>query len=127
MQPPMKSTKVILIMEDEKPLARALELKFTQAGFLTHHAQDGEEGLKILEKEHIDLILCDLMMPKMNGFQVLESLKEKKKKIPVIVLTNLSQSEDEKRVRDLGVEDFLIKSNIVVVDIIEKVKKRLQM
>ena len=79
--------KKVLIVEDEKPLARALE--FTHAGFETRTAHDGEDGLAVLEKEKFDLILCDLVMPKVDGFQVLQLLKDKKIRVPVIVLTNL--------------------------------------
>jgi two-component system alkaline phosphatase synthesis response regulator PhoP len=101
----------ILIIEDEKALARALELKLTHEGFLVTSLSSGELALPLLEKEVFCMIVCDLVMPKVDGFKVLEFIKEKNIKTPVIVLTNLSQTEDEKRVRDLGATNFFVKSN----------------
>ncbi len=118
------TTKKILILEDEKPLARALELKLNHAGFEATSVPNGEEGLLLLEKESFAFILCDLVMPKMDGFAFLERLKERKIKTPVIVLTNLSQVEDEKRARELGAVDFFIKSNIPVSEIVDHIKQK---
>lgn len=117
---PTKS-KRILIIEDEKPMARALELKLAHAGFDAISAPDGESGLAMLETQSVALILLDLVMPKVDGFKVLEALKEKKNKTPVMVLTNLSQEEDEKRAKALGAEEFFIKSNTPIATIVEKV------
>jgi DNA-binding response OmpR family regulator len=109
--------KKILVLEDEKPLARALELKLIHEGFDVKTASNGENVIDFLAKEDFSLIVCDMLMPKFDGFQVLEALNENKIKIPVIVLTNLSQAEDEKRVRELGAVDFLIKSNTPIAEI----------
>ena len=108
-------------MEDEKPMARALELKLTHAGFEVQSAFNGEDGLLLLEKETPALILCDLIMPKVDGFKVLETLKERKNKTPVIVLTNLSQEDDQKRAMALGAKEFFIKSNTSIATIVERV------
>jgi len=110
--------KKILIIEDEKPMARALELKLTYEGFEATTAFNGESAIETLEKEIFDLIICDLVMPKVNGFKVLETLKEKKVKTPVMVLTNLSQEDDEKRVKSLGAKEFFIKSNTPIANIV---------
>jgi len=110
--------KKILIIEDEKPMARALELKLTHEGFEATITLNGESALETLEKETFDLIVCDLVMPKMDGFKVLETLKEKKIKTPVIVLTNLSQEDDEKRAKSLGAKEFFIKSNTPIANIV---------
>lgn len=118
-------TKKILIIEDEKPMARALELKLTHAGFEAKSIGDGKAGLELIEREKFDLVLLDLVMPKLDGFGVLEALKEKKKSVQVMVLSNLSQEEDEKRARALGAKDFFIKSNVPIADIVERVKKLL--
>lgn len=122
----MKIPKKILIIEDEKSLARALELKLTFAGFKTKVVFNGEDGIEILNKESFDLILLDLIMPKMDGFMVLAILKAKKIKIPVLVLSNLSQDEDEKRAKEFGAKEFFIKSNTpietIVLRIIELLK-----
>lgn len=118
----MSETKKILIIEDERPLARALELKLTHVGFETKTAVNGEEGLAILQKESFDLILTDLVMPKVDGFAVLTALRERGNTTPVIVLTNLSQAEDESRARTLGAAGFLVKSDISVSEIVERIK-----
>ena len=114
--------KKILIVEDEKPIARALELKLTGAGYKIGYAGNGEEALAYLEHGKPDLILLDLIMPKMDGFSTLETLKKNGSTIPVVVLTNLGQGEDITRAKDLGAKDFFIKSNTPIADIVEKVK-----
>lgn len=118
--------KRILIMEDEKAMARALELKLKHAGFEAVAVFDGEQGLELLAKESFSLILLDLVMPKVDGFKVLEALAEKKDKTPVIVLSNLSQADDEKRARSMGAKDFFIKSNTPIAIITDKVTEFLK-
>jgi DNA-binding response OmpR family regulator len=116
-------SKKILIIEDEKPLSRALELKLIHEGFLVETLPNGEGFIDLLEKEKFSLIVCDLIMPKVDGFEVLQIIKEKKLKIPVIILTNLSQPEDEKRARDLGAVNFLVKSDTPLLKIVEQIKE----
>jgi DNA-binding response OmpR family regulator len=117
--------KKILVIEDEKPLARALELKLTHEGFLVTSAANGEIALSLLKTEKFSLIISDLIMPKMDGFQVLAFINENGIKTPVIILTNLSQAEDEKRVRALGASEFFIKSNTSIAKIVEHVKEKI--
>lgn len=119
----MAKAKKILIVEDEKPMARALELKLTGAGFEVRVCGNGQECLDLLQKEQFDLILLDLVMPVKDGFAVLSELKEKGNKVPVIVLTNLSQVDDYKRVKELGALDLFVKSDTPIAEIVEKVKK----
>lgn len=118
--------KKILVLEDEKPLARALELKLTHEGFDVKTSSNGENVLDFLKSDNFTLIICDMLMPKFDGFQVLETLNENKIKIPVIVLTNLSQAEDEKRVRELGAVDFFIKSDTPISVVVERVKEKVE-
>jgi DNA-binding response OmpR family regulator len=118
-----KSVKKILVIEDEKPLARALELKLVHEGFEVNTALNGELALEYLKKEKFSLIICDLILPKIDGFEILEFIKSNKIKTPVIILTNLSQAEDEKRVLDLGASNFFIKSNTPIAKIVEHIKK----
>jgi DNA-binding response OmpR family regulator len=118
----MATKKKILIVEDEKPMARALELKLTNAGYEVTTASDGKCGLDCLGKEDVDLILLDLIMPNLDGFGVLEALKAQGNKTPVIVLSNLSQEEDEARATALGAKGFFIKSNTPIADIVAQVK-----
>jgi DNA-binding response OmpR family regulator len=114
--------KKILIIEDEKPLAHALDLKLSHEGFAITATGSGEEALQLLSKEHFDLVLTDLIIPGVDGFKVLETIQDKKMKIPVIVMTNLNQEEDRKRASDLGATDFFVKSNSPISLIVEKVK-----
>ncbi len=118
--------KKILIIEDEKPMARALELKLAHAGFEAISVPNGEKGLEMLEQQSFSLILLDLVMPQMDGFKVLETLRKKKIETPVMVLTNLSQDDDEKRVKALGAKEFFIKSDTPIAAIVEKVAQFLK-
>ncbi len=117
---PKKPT--ILIVEDEKPLAKALYLKLTHAGFDVKCAYDGEEALEALMDKKYDLITLDLIIPKIDGFKVLEEIASQKMNARVIVASNLSQEEDFKRAKELGVEFFFVKSNTSLAEIIEKIK-----
>lgn len=118
--------KRILIIEDEKPLAHALQLKLSHEGFDIVATGSGEEALSFLEKENFDLILTDLIIPGVDGFKVLETIKDKKMKTPVIVMTNLNQEEDRKRASDLGASEFFVKSNSPISLIVQTVKNTIQ-
>ena len=118
--------KRILIIEDEKPLAHALQLKLSHEGFDIVATGSGEEALSFLEKENFDLILTDLIIPGVDGFKVLETIKDKKMKNPVIVMTNLNQEEDRKRASDLGASEFFVKSNSPISLIVQTVKNTIQ-
>ncbi|MFA6410796.1 MAG: response regulator [Candidatus Buchananbacteria bacterium] len=115
--------KKILIAEDEKPLSNALQLKLTKAGFKTEAAFNGQEALAMLNQQDFDFLILDLVMPKINGFEVLTEIKKSGKKIKIIVLSNLAQAEDQKRVKDLGAQDYFVKSNTPIGDIVKKIKE----
>lgn len=115
--------KRILIVEDEKPLAHALALKLEHEGFDVHVASNGQDGLDLLKQQAFDVALLDLMMPVVNGFQVLEQLGQLTHQPAVFVLSNLSQHEDEERVLALGAKKFFIKSDTPLTTIVEEVKK----
>lgn len=115
--------KRILIIEDEKPLSHALDLKLSHEGFEVIATDSGEAGLDFLSKESFDLVLTDLIIPGLDGFKVLETIQQKKMKIPVIVMTNLNQEEDKTRAFDLGATGFFVKSNSTISEIVESVKK----
>ncbi len=115
--------KKLLIAEDEKPLAKALELKLTHAGFITKTVYNGKDALSVLQKEKFDLLLLDLVMPETDGFTVLKKLREQNITIPVIVLSNLSQTEDEHKVRALGIQEFFVKSNTSISYITNYIKQ----
>ena len=116
--------KKILILEDEKPLAHALELKLTHEGFDVITTDNGELGVSLLQKDSFDLVLTDLIIPGLDGFGVLETIANKKLKVPVIVMTNLNQEEDRKRATELGAIEFFVKSNSTLSEIVETVTKK---
>lgn len=109
----------ILIVEDERPLAHALELKFSHEGYEVTIATDGAEGLKIANATTFSMILLDLIMPQIDGFTFMEQLK---KKSPIIILSNLGQEEDKERAKKLGAIEYFVKSNTPITEIIKKVK-----
>ncbi|MDA0376677.1 MAG: response regulator [bacterium] len=115
----IKKGKKILIVEDEHPLAHALELKFTHEGYDVTIAVDGAEGLKVANATKFDMILLDLIMPQIDGFTFMEKLK---KKAPIIILSNLGQEEDKERAKQLGAVGYFVKSNTPIVEIIKSVK-----
>lgn len=115
--------KKILIVEDEKSLAKVLQIKLTRSGFEVECALNGEEGIKSLEKNKYDLVLLDLVMPKKTGFEVLEEIKDKNIKTNVIVTSNLGQESDIKEAKTLGAVDFLVKSNTPMSEIVKHIEK----
>ena len=119
--------KKILLAEDHKFIARAYTDGLERAGFDVDLALDGIETIKKLEQEKPDLILLDLIMPMKDGFEVLAELKlsQNLRRIPVIVLSNLSQEPDIQKVKDLGAQDYLVKSELSLHEVIEKVKYHL--
>ena len=123
---PTNNSKKLLIAEDERSIAKALQLKLSISGFEVSLASNGEEALALMKEKKFDLLLLDIMMPKMDGFSVMEAMKKLKNKTPVIILSNLSQEDDAERAKALGAVDFFIKSNTPLTDIIEKVKKFLK-
>jgi DNA-binding response OmpR family regulator len=121
---PDKKVKV-LIVDDDAFLSGIYATKLEIDGFLVSTARDGEEGLKAAMKDKPDLILLDVLMPKLDGFEVLKKLKSDPdlKAVPVIMLTNLGQKEDiEKGIQD-GAADYLIKAHFVPAEAVEKIKK----
>src|SRR3989338_8934758 len=109
----------ILIAEDEKPMANALSLKLQSAGFETDVVNDGEAAIGALKDSTYDLLILDLVMPKRDGFAVLEELKKMNTTMPVIVASNLGQEEDKTRAMALGAKDYFIKSDTTLATIIE--------
>ena len=124
----MAVNKKILVVEDDKFLRKVYESKLPKEGFIVVSAGDGEAGLAAIKKESPDLILLDLIMPKMTGFDVLAAIKKDPTlaKIPIIVLSNLGQEEDTIKAKALGASDFLIKSNYSIKEVVEKIKNQLK-
>jgi DNA-binding response OmpR family regulator len=114
----------VLIVEDDRFLRRAAEARLRQEGFGVLTAADGEEGLRVACKELPDLILLDLIMPKMQGFEVLRALKriETTAGIPIIILSNLSQETDRTRCLEAGAAGYLVKANLSLQELVRVVE-----
>ena len=125
----MASKKRLLIVEDESPLLEILVEKFESSGFETLKAQDGEEGLSSALLNHPDLILLDIILPKMDGIEMLRRLRTDAwgKDAAVVLLTNLSDSDKVAEATRYQVYDFLVKSDWKLEDVVEKVKDKLKM
>lgn len=117
----------ILVVEDDPFLLKILDVKLNQEGFNVIKATDGEKGISLAFREMPDLILLDLILPKKDGFRVLEELKEnsKTRDIPVLILSNLGQESDIERGTKLGAVDYLIKTRFSINAVIEKIKRYL--
>lgn len=120
-----KSEKWVCIIEDDVFINKAYASKFAHEKIAIKIAEDGEEGLRLLQSNSTpSLILLDLMLPKKNGFEVLREVKKDPllKDVPVIVLTNLGQESDAKRGLALGANEYLVKANIKIDELVKKVQ-----
>ncbi len=120
--------KTILFIEDESALQKTFGEILSQEGFQMMSALDGEIGLRLARDKKPDLILLDLILPKIHGFEVLKKLKEDKdtKGIPIIVLTNLEGIGDVDKALKMGATTYLVKANYSLEEVIEKIKKALE-
>lgn len=123
---PDKQLKILLI-EDEEMLANMYEVKFKNEGYDLVKAADGAMGLEMAKTMQPNFILLDIIMPKMDGFSVLKSLKEdpSTKNIPVMLLTNLGQDEDVQKGKQLGAVGYLVKANVTPSEVVASVQKEL--
>lgn len=120
-----QNKKKILLIEDDSFLISMYATKFELENFKVVAAEDGEKGLNLAAKEKPDIILLDILLPKMNGFEVLKELKNNKEtnQIPVILLTNLSQKNEIEQGLALGAQDYLIKAHFMPSEVMDKIKK----
>jgi len=114
----------LLWVEDDKLIGTILAKKLMSSGFDLRHAQNGEEALNMIAKEKPDAIVVDLLLPGMSGFEILQKIQgdESLKKVPKMVLSNLSKSSDIDRARSLGAEKFLVKASTSLDQIVAEVK-----
>ena len=121
----IKEGKKVLLIEDEEMLSEMYKMKFVAEGFEFIKAKDGESGLELAKKEKPDIILLDIIMPKMDGFAVLKELKSDAttKRAKVILLTNLGQDEDVKKGKSMGADDYLVKANFTPMQVVDKVRQ----
>ena len=122
----MADSKIkILIIEDEEVLSDVLDSKLKKEGYETNLAADGEDGFNKIKKWKPDMILLDIIMPKMNGYEVLEKIKEEKITIPVIIISNSGQPLELEKIKKLGAVDYLVKTKFNPDDVLAKVRKYL--
>lgn len=119
--------KRILIVEDEKAIRKSMTYQLSKHNFNILEAGDGVEGLKVALKEHPDLLLLDILMPEMDGMEMLEKLREDSwgKNAPVMLLTNVADTTKIAEAVNLGVHDYLVKSDWQPDDVVKKIKKKL--
>lgn len=125
----MQSKKKILLVEDDTALASVYKSRLELEGFVVEHVANGELALSSAIDFKPDLIVLDAMMPKINGFDVLDILRNTPEttNVRVIMLTALSQPTDKERAKELGADDYLVKSQVVISDVVERIKHHLGM
>ncbi len=115
--------KTILVIEDDKYMREVLVEKLQHEGYEVMEAVDGQSGFNKTTNDHPDLIILDIILPVMNGFEYLEKLKDTDAaQIPVLILSNLGQKEDIDRGMELGAKDYIIKAHFTPNDLIAKVR-----
>jgi CheY-like chemotaxis protein len=121
------SKRKILLVEDDETLAQVYKQRLELEGFDVQHVNNGEDALDAAVKFAPELILLDVMMPKLNGFDVLDILRNtpQTRNIRIIMLTALSQPKDAERAKQLGADDFLVKSQVVIGDVVARIKHQL--
>jgi DNA-binding response OmpR family regulator len=117
-----KNKKTVLVVEDERPMSKAINLKLSNLGYNVITADDGQKAIDSLKDQDVDIILLDLVMPNVGGFEVLKKLGETTKDYYIMVLSNLSQEEDKQKAKDMGADEYYIKSNISISEIVEKIQ-----
>ncbi len=119
--------KKILLVEDDEGLAQVYVTRLDIEGFEVRRVPNGEDALAAALEFKPDLILLDVMMPKVNGFDVLDILRNTPEttNMKIIMLTALSQEADRKKAEEMGVDDYLVKSQVVIADVVERVKLHL--
>jgi DNA-binding response OmpR family regulator len=119
----------ILLVEDDQGLGNVYQVRLTAEGFDVRWVQNGEDALKTALEYRPDLILLDVMMPKLNGFDVLDILRNtpETSETKIIILTALSQPSDIERAKQLGASDYLVKSQAVITDVMARIRYHLNL
>lgn len=124
-----ETKKKVIVVEDDDHISKVYEIKLAKENIASMVARDGEEAVTMITVEKPDLIILDLMIPKKDGFGVLEEIKKNPETagIPVIILSNLGQKSDQERALALGANEYLVKVDYPIQDIVNKVKGYLGM
>lgn len=119
--------KRILLVEDDDALANVYLMRLKEESFDVRRAENGEDALAAALSFKPDLVLLDVMMPKVNGFDVLDILRNTPEtaNLKIIMLTALSQESDKERAESLGVDDYLVKSQVVIADVVDRIRHHL--
>ncbi len=120
-----KKSKKILIVEDDKDFLEILKIKLTSEGFSVVTAGDGIEGLSVAEKEKPNLVISDVLMSKMDGIEMAKKIKASNKKVLIVFLTNTKGSDFTKDIEKSKEFDYLVKSDLRINDIVDKIKSKL--
>lgn len=120
--------KKILIIEDDNFLQGLEASKLKKVGYEVSTASNGDEGMIKINEEGVSLILLDIILPQFDGFEILKKVREDstKKNIPVIVFSNLSEDKDIKKATELGANDFMVKSNFTLDELVDRIEKILK-
>ncbi len=124
--PPAPSGKKILAIEDDRLLLKVYQVKLEREGFEVWNATDGTAAMELVKGAKVpDLVLLDLMLPGMSGFDLLAEIRKSKnwKDVPVIVLSNLGQSSDIARCKELGANDYVVKTDTKIADLVQRIRK----
>jgi two-component system phosphate regulon response regulator PhoB len=123
----MSTQKKILLVEDDDGLANVYKMRLETEGFTVRRVQNGEEALSTAIDFKPDLIVLDVMMPKVSGFDVLDILRNTPEtaNVKVVMLTALSQESDKEKAAKLGADDYMVKSQVVIADVMERIKHHL--
>ena len=125
----MPNVKSVLIIEDDFYVTRAYSIKLEKEGINVLSVSDGEAAVEFFKKNNLpNLVILDLMLPKKSGFEVLKEMRANAqwKNVPVIVLSNIGAQEDIQKIKELGVVEYLVKADIGIDEVVERVKKHLQ-
>lgn len=124
---PPSAPKRILLVEDDDSLANVYVMRLQAEGFDVRRVGNGEDALATALSYHPDLVLLDVMMPKVSGFDVLDIIRNTPEtaNLKVIMLTALSQDSEKQRAESLGVDEYLVKSQVVIADVIDRIRYHL--
>ena len=122
-----KNKKLVLLVEDDPFLSNILMMKLQKEGLNVIHAVDGDDALTKLNEGDYEMVLLDLILPKKNGFEVLETMRRDSRfeNTPVIIVSNLGQDSDMEKARSLGVIDYIVKERLSIDDLVNKVKSEI--
>jgi DNA-binding response OmpR family regulator len=128
-EPTAGRAKKILLVEDDDYLADVYKTRLEAEGFDVSWVPDGEQALDAAIKYQPDLVLLDIMMPKINGLHVLDSLRNTPQtaKVKIVMVTALSQAANQELAKAQGADDYLVKSQVMISDVIERIKKQLEL